>query len=167
MPKRLPLQATLAALLLVGLGSLVRADWNPRKTAQEISEGKIGKQIDTARKELRNVVRLVEGRDDGDTVKDADVVIYQHGNGEGKARGFRKGDAVQTFRDIHYKIDAISWKDWNDQATSIRILREGTTVTLYEHDNYGGRSVTFNKPGLYNLGDHGFDDLTSSITVDK
>jgi hypothetical protein len=52
----------------------------------------------------------------------------------------------------------------NDVVSSLQV-NPGCDVTLYEHINYAGRSITF-KDNVTNLATHGFDDITSSVKLD-
>ncbi|MCP4105726.1 MAG: peptidase inhibitor family I36 protein [Desulfobacteraceae bacterium] len=54
--------------------------------------------------------------------------------------------------------------NWNDKISSVWV-REGYTVTIYEHSNFSGRKKLLKgrKGGtLYNLTDIGFNDMISS-----
>ncbi len=51
----------------------------------------------------------------------------------------------------------------NDAISSIKVP-EGWTVTLYEHDNYKGRTLICTSD-IPLLGEHKFNDATSSIVV--
>jgi len=52
---------------------------------------------------------------------------------------------------------------WNDQISAVRV-ESGCTITLYEHENYGGAQVTYTEgPVSYNdLNGDGFNDRMSS-----
>ena len=54
---------------------------------------------------------------------------------------------------------------WNDRASSVRV-QPGHTVRLYQHNNYGGSSITLtgNEP---NLVERRFNDAVSSFRVAK
>jgi hypothetical protein len=52
----------------------------------------------------------------------------------------------------------------NDDISSIRCFN-GAKITIYEHDNFGGRSLTFNRD-VRCLVDFGFNDSLSSVIVE-
>jgi len=53
----------------------------------------------------------------------------------------------------------------NDQLSCVEILEDNIKVTLYEHDQFNGRSLTLRCKGRYNLGNYNFNDLCSSYKV--
>lgn len=53
----------------------------------------------------------------------------------------------------------------NDQLSCIRINESNIMVEIYEHDNYNGRKLTFDRIGLFNLDSYDFNDICSSYKV--
>lgn len=133
---------------------------------------KVGEEISKRWKDLvkdtpkawDEFLATMEGRDD-DTCKNANVICFQHIDGRGKARGFRVGDQV-NLTDVHYsRGHGASWKEWNDEVSSLVVLDKGVTVELYEHTNCGGRTLNFTGPCRINLTDHNFNDKASTVRV--
>ncbi|GAK50529.1 pyruvate carboxylase [Candidatus Moduliflexus flocculans] len=57
---------------------------------------------------------------------------------------------------------------WNDKIRSVWVGKN-ITITLYEHANYGGRSVELTGEGrgtMYNLSEVGFDRVMSSFEIE-
>jgi len=73
------------------------------------------------------------------------VTVYEHIGLKGDSKTFTAGTQQSSLRDM----------GWNDKVSSIKV--ENTNVTLYEHDNYGGRSITFG-PGQYDLTNWNIED---------
>ncbi len=54
---------------------------------------------------------------------------------------------------------------WNDRISSVTPSRTNRYTMLYEHINYGGRSLWLSSGvGLVELSNNGFNDMTSSIS---
>ncbi|MDM8549571.1 peptidase inhibitor family I36 protein [Desulfobacterales bacterium HSG2] len=93
----------------------------------------------------------------GRSAKDICCKFYEHANRKGK---HLKGELEN--RD--YVGDS-----WNDKISSVWV-RNGYTVTIYEHAHFEGKSQTLQgKPGgaVYNLTDTNFNDMTSSYKVKR
>ncbi len=85
----------------------------------------------------------------------AEVIVYRDSNYAGKSLALKAGK---------YRMSQLS-KVGNDAISSIRVP-EGYTVTLYADDNYKGRTLTCDSDISW-LGNHKFNDITSSIVVSK
>lgn len=93
------------------------------------------------------------------------VIMYRHDGGNGAARGFNTGDAISRFRDIHYRVNAIQWKHWNDEVSSIKV-EGGIALMAYENDNYGGnRLLVVGPSSIPSLKAIGWNDTISSCKV--
>jgi hypothetical protein len=82
---------------------------------------------------------------------DLTAMIYQHGHFGGLGQELGVGRYTMSQLTIG-----------NDQLSSLRVP-EGLVVTLYEHENFAGRSKSFVADAAW-VGDD-FNDITSSITV--
>lgn len=58
------------------------------------------------------------------------ITVYEDTEFKGDSKDYAQGAQVPSLRD----------EQWNDRISSIKV--QNTKVTLYENDNYGGRSVT-------------------------
>ena len=83
------------------------------------------------------------------------VTIYQH-NFSGASKSFSPG-----------RYDMGELGIGNDQLSSVKVPK-GLGVTLYEHQGFSGRSITFTKDAAYDvIQEKDFNDKTSSILVFK
>ena len=80
------------------------------------------------------------------------VVVYQNENFSGGYQSFQPG---------RYDIDALTVG--NDALSSLKVP-SGWRVTLYEHDNFAGRTKVFTADATF-VG-YDFNDTTSSILVE-
>ena len=85
----------------------------------------------------------------------AEVIVYKDRNYAGKSLSLKVGE---------YKMGQLS-KVGNDAISSIKVP-EGYTVTLYADNNFKGKTLTCDS-NIPWLGDHNFNDITSSIVVSK
>ncbi|MBD2485856.1 hypothetical protein [Planktothrix sp. FACHB-1365] len=84
---------------------------------------------------------------------DTYVTVYQDAGYEGVSQELSEGS---------YNIDDLELG--NDQLSSLKIPA-GFQVTLYEHANFEGRSITFTEDTPW-VGDD-FNDITSGIVVER
>ena len=81
--------------------------------------------------------------------------------------------AVCFFADTNYaggsfcadSESAFVGADWNDKVSSLKV-QSGYQVVLYEHSNFGGRSLTLTADSA-SLVSQSFNDLTSSFKISK
>jgi hypothetical protein len=104
---------------------------------------------------------------DNDTIKDANVILFEHTDGSGDARGFRAGDSIPDFHNIHHRANGLEhWVNWHDRFSSLTV-EAGYRVRLFANENFGGRELVFDGPCVVNLTDHDFNDAADSIKVEK
>lgn len=121
--------------------------------------GDVGSEAKHAYEDIR---RYIKGRDP--VPANSTVIMYQHADGGGHSRGFNTGDWIANFRDIHWQIDPFSWKQWNDQVSSIKVLG-GVVLVAYEHVNYGGNRLIVIGPSYVSQVPAGWNDTISSCIV--
>lgn len=168
MRKQLVAAGTLVAAFVVGDASHPTPCW--AGVLQDIvSAGKqIGGEVSRVFKEGQAGLKELRETLDAsptDTLRGAAVVLYEHINGRGQVRGLRPGDEIPDLSNVHIKHGVMGWKQLNDVVSSV-VVFEGTTVTLYEHQGYGGRSVKLIGPTTVNLTDLDFNDDASSVRVE-
>jgi len=80
------------------------------------------------------------------------VIVYQDADYQGASQELSEGS---------YDIDSLEFG--NDQLSSLKVP-PGFKVTLYEHANFEGRSISFTEDTPW-VGDD-FNDITSGIVVE-
>lgn len=79
---------------------------------------------------------------------------------------------LDDFSDPFIAESRSSYGAWNDKMSSLELPSYNTTVTVYEHNNFGGKAVTFQN--LFNFGnaasvpsliDEGINDMVSSWAI--
>jgi len=86
----------------------------------------------------------------------ADVVFYEHINGQGWAVARAADCYVSSFENMGFS---------NDQLSCIQINNSSITVELYWDTNYQGQCLKFTTMGTYNLTDYNFNDVCSSYKI--
>lgn len=89
------------------------------------------------------------------TTSNSPVSLYQHHNYGGYVGNLEVGSYTLS------QLQALGIQ--NDDVTSLKV-KSGYKVTLYEHDNFGGRSLV-KTSDVSSLVNDGFNDITSSVIV--
>lgn len=84
------------------------------------------------------------------------VTFYEHHDGQGWSYSCNPNRDVRNAGEMGFA---------NDQLSSIRVSGSNIIVEIYEHDNFNGRKLTFDREGLFNLGPYDFNDICSSYKV--
>lgn len=93
------------------------------------------------------------------------VMIYRHDGGSGPYRGLNTGDAISSFRDMHFQTGFGQWENWNDEVSSVKV-QSGIAVAFYQHAGYGGeRFLVIGPAYLPNLRALGWNDTISSCII--
>ncbi|MDM8549572.1 peptidase inhibitor family I36 protein, partial [Desulfobacterales bacterium HSG2] len=112
---------------------------------------------DTNFNDMTSSYKISKSSEAGRSTKDICCKFYEHAN--------RKGEHLKgELEDRSYVGDR-----WNDKISSVWV-RNGYTVTIYEHAHLEGKNqMLHGKPGgaVYNLTDTNFNDMTSSYKVRK
>ncbi len=87
-----------------------------------------------------------------------DVEVFDAEHAQGRCLGYLAGDGVKDFKSL---------AGWEDKIACVGIPKAGVRVRLYEHADRGGRELVLDRPGLYNLADHNFHGIVSSLVVEK
>jgi hypothetical protein len=95
----------------------------------------------------------------------ATVIIYRHAGGAAPYRGLNTGDAIASFRDMHFQTGWGQWENWNDEVSSVKV-QSGIAVAFYQHGGYGGDRLLIIGPAyLPNFADIGWNDTVSSCII--
>lgn len=86
------------------------------------------------------------------------VTVYEHCDFQGWKASFGVG--------IFNLVDLQARGGQNDQASAIRVSGSSLTVTLYEHDRQGGRTLTLGPGDTSCLAPYEFNDIMSSLVVE-
>ncbi len=95
---------------------------------------------------------------------DDGVYLYQHSNYGGYFTRLNESTPTLSKRFIVDENGYDDHKSFNDQVSSIKIVGD-YKVVLYEHNNYGGSSVTYSGNSSY-VGNN-FNDKASSAKIYK
>lgn len=84
------------------------------------------------------------------------VTFYEHKDGGGWSYSCGPETNVSDASKMNFP---------NDQLSCVRVSGSNIMVEIFEHDNYNGRRLTFDREGLFNLDSYDFNDICSSYKV--
>ena len=84
------------------------------------------------------------------------VTFYEHKDGGGWNYSCSPGKEVRDAGQMGFP---------NDQLSCVRVSGSNIKVEIFEHDNFNGRKLTFDREGLFNLDSYDFNDICSSYKV--
>jgi len=70
----------------------------------------------------------------------SEVIIWQHANFSGASRGFRLGETVTNYQDIHFNRSFFRGSNWNDEVSSVKVSG-GAVFVVWEHSSFGGNRL--------------------------
>lgn len=138
------------------------------KDGRDIFKEGIGLAKDI-RNEVKDVARNLDKWFNGHPLDpNSEVIIWEDANSGGAARGFRMGETVTNYQDIHFS-GTWTGANWNDEVSSVKVSG-GAVYVVWEHANFGGNRLVL-MPGT-NIADlryvaGGWHDQISSSKVIK
>jgi hypothetical protein len=92
---------------------------------------------DEAQSVARDLDKWVSGRNDPDP--NSEVIIWRHRDFGTPSRGFRMGETVTNYQNIHYNLPLYS-ENWNDEVSSVKVSGSAVFV-IWEHASFGGNRL--------------------------